>query len=115
MPDLELYHAVAALTWIREWMILKDKDLLDLEGAGTCFGWHAYLVYDEVKVHRGFLDHIIPKSLYKIWLKYRLVRTKNSLVDLTGRSHDCEEKRKMFGQHTKEEDDKLKLEKIEDI
>lgn len=66
--DLELYCAAAGLVWINEWIVSKDTDLVDLDNH---FGGHAYMIYDKVKVHMGFLNHIVRKSLYKIWNKYK--------------------------------------------
>lgn len=62
LPDLEFYHAAAGLVWIKDWITLKDTDLLDLEGHENRSGWHASLMYGKVKVHRGFLSHVIRKS-----------------------------------------------------
>lgn len=42
-----------------------------MKGFNNQFGWHAYLVYEKVKTHKGFLNHIVRKSLYKIWFKYK--------------------------------------------
>uniref|UniRef100_A0A670JFR1 Reverse transcriptase domain-containing protein n=1 Tax=Podarcis muralis TaxID=64176 RepID=A0A670JFR1_PODMU len=71
LPDMELYHDAVGLTWLKEWIKLDDSDVLDLEGVETRFGWHAYLIDEKVRVHKGFLGHIIRKSIYKIWEKYK--------------------------------------------
>lgn len=61
LPDLELYHATAGLVWLKEWLTLKDTDVLDLEGHDNQYRWHAYLICEKVKVHKGFLSHVIRK------------------------------------------------------
>lgn len=56
---------------------MKKADILDLEGWNTRFGWHAYLTYNKVAVHKDFLNHIVRISLYKVWDKYyRLLEPK---------------------------------------
>lgn len=71
LPDHKLYHNAACLSWIREWVVLQNTDLLDIEGFDSHYGWHTYLAYDKVKVHKGFLNHMIRKPLYKVWTKYK--------------------------------------------
>ena len=44
LPDLELYHDAAGFLWLKEWILLENHELLDLEGFENKFGWHAYLV-----------------------------------------------------------------------
>lgn len=67
IPDLKLYHEVACLCWIKYWIILENTDLLDLEAYNNRYGWHSYLWYAKVKVHRGFTNHVIRSALYEVW------------------------------------------------
>ena len=71
LPELEIYHTAAALTWLKDWIDLENPETLDLEGFDNRFGWHSYLLYGKVSAHKGFLNHIIRKSLFKIWTKHR--------------------------------------------
>uniref|UniRef100_A0A670KB41 Reverse transcriptase domain-containing protein n=1 Tax=Podarcis muralis TaxID=64176 RepID=A0A670KB41_PODMU len=63
VPNLKLYYKASCLCWIKEWIVIKNTDLLDLEGFNTRFGWHAYLWHNKVKVHKGFSNHIIRGPL----------------------------------------------------
>lgn len=67
LPDLKLYYKSACLSLLKDWMTLQNSDLLDLEGFDNPFGWHVYLGHKKVKIHRGFLNHVIRKPLYKAW------------------------------------------------
>ena len=71
LPDLKLYYEAACLLWLRDWCLLKNTDVLDLEGHDIHFGWHAYLNYGKTKAHRNFINHIIRKPLYEVWDKYK--------------------------------------------
>ncbi|CAI5768521.1 Hypothetical predicted protein [Podarcis lilfordi] len=71
LPDLKLYYEAAAFCWLKEWMLLENTDILDLEGFNNTFGWHAYLWYDKIKVHRAFKNHIVRKALYNVWIRYK--------------------------------------------
>lgn len=52
-------------------MTLDNEEVLDLEGFDNRFGWHVYMWYEKVKVHKGFLHHIIRKSLYEVWNRHK--------------------------------------------
>lgn len=69
-PDLKLYYEAICLSWMKEWIELKNVNILDLEGANLIYGWHAYLWYKKTKVHKGFFNHVI-RSLYKVWMRHR--------------------------------------------
>lgn len=56
---------------MKDWIILKNTNILDMEGWDNRFSWHRYLGYNKVKVDRGFLNHIIRKSLYTVWERYK--------------------------------------------
>uniref|UniRef100_A0A670K0T0 Reverse transcriptase domain-containing protein n=1 Tax=Podarcis muralis TaxID=64176 RepID=A0A670K0T0_PODMU len=71
LPDLRLYYEAASFCWMRDWFLLENTDVLDLEGFNNAFGWHAYLWYDKVKVHKLFKNHIVRKALFNVWIKYK--------------------------------------------
>uniref|UniRef100_A0A670I6B9 Reverse transcriptase domain-containing protein n=1 Tax=Podarcis muralis TaxID=64176 RepID=A0A670I6B9_PODMU len=67
LPDLSLYYEAACIFWIKDWIKLENRELLDLEGFNNRYGWHSYLWYGKVKVHKSFLDHIFRGPLYQAW------------------------------------------------
>uniref|UniRef100_A0A670HVE9 Reverse transcriptase domain-containing protein n=1 Tax=Podarcis muralis TaxID=64176 RepID=A0A670HVE9_PODMU len=69
VPNLKLYYEAACLCWVKDWITLENTDLLELEGAGNRFGWHAYLWLNKGKAHKGFTNHIIRGPLYEVWGK----------------------------------------------
>uniref|UniRef100_A0A670IW01 Reverse transcriptase domain-containing protein n=1 Tax=Podarcis muralis TaxID=64176 RepID=A0A670IW01_PODMU len=71
LPDLRLYYEAASFCWMKDWFLLENTDVLDLEGFNNAFGWHAYLWYDKVKVHKLFKNHIVRKALFNVWIKYK--------------------------------------------
>uniref|UniRef100_A0A670IGH0 Reverse transcriptase domain-containing protein n=2 Tax=Podarcis muralis TaxID=64176 RepID=A0A670IGH0_PODMU len=71
LPDLKLYYEAAAFCWLKEWMLLENTDILDLEGFNNVFGWHAYLWYDKIKQHSAFKNHIVRKALFNVWIRYK--------------------------------------------
>uniref|UniRef100_A0A670J9P8 Reverse transcriptase domain-containing protein n=1 Tax=Podarcis muralis TaxID=64176 RepID=A0A670J9P8_PODMU len=71
LPDLGLYYEAVCLCWIKDWVKLKNKDLLDLEGFNNRFGWHAYLWCGKRKIHKGFEDHIFRGPLIEVWERYK--------------------------------------------
>lgn len=71
LPDLRIYYEAACLCCLKDWIMLDNTDILDLEGWNIRFGWHAYLMYNKMAVHKGFLNHLTRNPLYKIWIKYR--------------------------------------------
>uniref|UniRef100_A0A670KHH1 Reverse transcriptase domain-containing protein n=1 Tax=Podarcis muralis TaxID=64176 RepID=A0A670KHH1_PODMU len=71
LPDLRLYYESAAFCWLKQWLLLENTDILDLEGYDNRFGWHAYIWYDKVKIHKGFKNHIVRKALYNVWIRYK--------------------------------------------
>ncbi|CAI5775440.1 Hypothetical predicted protein [Podarcis lilfordi] len=78
VPNLRLYYEALCLCWLREWIVLKNTDLLDLEGFDLRFGWHAYLWQNKEKVHKGSSNHIIRGSLLEVWEKNRKLLEKNT-------------------------------------
>uniref|UniRef100_A0A670J9A9 Reverse transcriptase domain-containing protein n=1 Tax=Podarcis muralis TaxID=64176 RepID=A0A670J9A9_PODMU len=71
LPDIRLYYEAACICWIKDWIKLEDKELLDLEGVSNRFGWHAYLWCDKKRVHRGFSNHIFKGPLIEVWERYK--------------------------------------------
>uniref|UniRef100_A0A670K5V5 Reverse transcriptase domain-containing protein n=1 Tax=Podarcis muralis TaxID=64176 RepID=A0A670K5V5_PODMU len=71
LPDLKLYYEASGLCWLKEWVKLVNKELLDLEGFDNRYGWHAYLWYEKRKVHKGFENHIFRGPLIEIWERYK--------------------------------------------
>uniref|UniRef100_A0A670IA38 Reverse transcriptase zinc-binding domain-containing protein n=1 Tax=Podarcis muralis TaxID=64176 RepID=A0A670IA38_PODMU len=67
LPDLKLYYEASCLCWVKTWIKLEDKEVLDLEGFNNRFGWHAYLWHGKRKAHRGFENHIFRGSLIEVW------------------------------------------------
>lgn len=49
LPDFETYYKAAKLVWLREWITLKDKRLLLLEGHDLHLGWHNFIWYNKGK------------------------------------------------------------------
>nr|GEZ82414.1 hypothetical protein [Tanacetum cinerariifolium] len=43
LPDLKVYHAACCFVWLKEWMYLQNRRLLELEGSDLRFGWHGYM------------------------------------------------------------------------
>lgn len=70
LPNLEMYHEVAYLTWIRNRINLDNAKILVIEGFNKIFSWHAYLMYEKLKMDGVFKHHYIRNTLIKIWLKY---------------------------------------------
>lgn len=71
VPNLKIYFEAVCLAWIKEWMTLDNKKILNLEGFNCKFGWHAYLQYNKYKADGHFSHHYVRQSLLKTWLKYR--------------------------------------------
>ncbi|XP_062834402.1 EF-hand calcium-binding domain-containing protein 14 isoform X1 [Anolis carolinensis] len=72
MPDLKLYYEASNLIWIKDWIFLKNKKLLNLEGWDLCTGWHSYIWYEKIKKERNFNNHIHRSALIKTWNKYKI-------------------------------------------
>lgn len=71
LPNWEGYFEACCLVWVREWITLRNKKLLAIEGANKTFGWHAYLMYNKSKTDSLFKHHFIRNSLLNVWLKYK--------------------------------------------
>uniref|UniRef100_A0A670HXR6 Reverse transcriptase domain-containing protein n=1 Tax=Podarcis muralis TaxID=64176 RepID=A0A670HXR6_PODMU len=67
VPNLQLYYEAACLCWVKDWIVLENLDVLDLEGFDARFGWHAYLWQDKERVHKGFSHHIVRGALLEVW------------------------------------------------
>ena len=66
LPDLKLYFKACCLMWIRDWIMLENQKMLQLEGHELRFGWHAYIWYDKVKINKDFKNHCIRKALLRV-------------------------------------------------
>uniref|UniRef100_A0A670JBZ4 Reverse transcriptase domain-containing protein n=1 Tax=Podarcis muralis TaxID=64176 RepID=A0A670JBZ4_PODMU len=71
LPDVRMYYEAACLCWLRDWVKLENKELLDLEGFNNRFGWHAYLWCEKKRVHKGFGNHIFRGPLIEVWDRYK--------------------------------------------
>uniref|UniRef100_A0A670JT87 Reverse transcriptase domain-containing protein n=1 Tax=Podarcis muralis TaxID=64176 RepID=A0A670JT87_PODMU len=71
LPDMKLYYESAAFCWLKDWLLLENTDILDLEGFNNAFGWHAYLWYDKVKAHKAFKNHVVRKAVFNVWTRYK--------------------------------------------
>uniref|UniRef100_A0A803SSM5 Reverse transcriptase domain-containing protein n=1 Tax=Anolis carolinensis TaxID=28377 RepID=A0A803SSM5_ANOCA len=71
LPNLKLYYEATNLLWIRDWIQIKNRKILNLEGFDLRIGWHAYLWYDRTKLEKNFCNHIIRSALIKTWQKYK--------------------------------------------
>lgn len=71
LPKWELYHQAAVLNWIRDWIALRRRRILSLEGHNLQQGWHYYLSQERPKKHKYFMDHFIRKVLMTIWDRIR--------------------------------------------
>ena len=71
LPDLKAYFSACFLMWMKDWMSLKNRRLLELEGHELRFGWHGYLWYDKAKVNVEFNNHYVRCVILRIWNKYK--------------------------------------------
>ena len=121
LPDLKLYYEAACLCWIKEWITLKNTRLLDLEGYGRRFGWHAYLWYDKVRVNRDFLNHCIRRSIFVTWSKYkellerRVPQWISPMEALAQKKLNMENKWGTYRELLSFEKGGIKLKKLEDV
>lgn len=62
LPDWELYYQASALTWLKEWVNLKNRRLLLIEGHDLQLGWHAFLWYGRSTAHKYFQRHYVRNA-----------------------------------------------------
>lgn len=67
LPDFKLYFAACCLVWMKEWILLRNKRKLELEGHNLRFGWHSFLWYDKVNV--AFKNNYVRSAI--LWNKYK--------------------------------------------
>lgn len=67
VPNLRRYFEAACWSWIKNWILLKDTEVLMLEGWDKIYGWHGYLFYGKIKQHKKFTNHLIRKALFEVW------------------------------------------------
>uniref|UniRef100_A0A670K665 Reverse transcriptase domain-containing protein n=1 Tax=Podarcis muralis TaxID=64176 RepID=A0A670K665_PODMU len=121
LPDFKLYYEAAAFCWMKEWLLLENTDILDLEGFDNAFGWHAYLWYDKVKVHKGFRNHIVRKALFNVWMRYKDLlesKTPRWLSPMEAKALkkiNMESKWPRYSEILEQEGDRLKLQSYEKL
>ncbi|CAI5777053.1 Hypothetical predicted protein [Podarcis lilfordi] len=121
LPDLKLYYKSAAFCWLKEWLLLENTDILDLEGFNNVFGWHAYLWYDKVKAHKAFKNHIVRKALLNVWIRYKDLlenKTPRWLSPMEAKAQkrlNMEAKWPKYWEILEQEGDKLKLQSFEKL
>lgn len=71
LPDWQSYYKASALTWIKDWIELKNIRTLILEGFDLTRGWHAYLWGEKITKQEQFRRHIVRDNLLKIWNEIR--------------------------------------------
>uniref|UniRef100_A0A803TZX7 Reverse transcriptase domain-containing protein n=1 Tax=Anolis carolinensis TaxID=28377 RepID=A0A803TZX7_ANOCA len=72
LPDLRLYYESTAISWIKDWLLQKNKKMLNVEGFNLKSGWHVHLWGSPDKNEKKtFRNHIIRDSLNKIWEEYK--------------------------------------------
>lgn len=82
-PNLLLIHEAISFAWLKEWMVLKNKTLLNLESFNKKYGWHGYFFYDKGKLDNMFSHHLIRGSLLSVWMKYfKRIGEKKTRLDI---------------------------------
>lgn len=71
VPNFRIYHEAICLTWLSRWMVPNNRKLLNLEGFNKKYGWHAYLIYDKVRMDNTFKHHYVRQPLLECWIKYK--------------------------------------------
>ncbi|KAF7239035.1 LINE-1 retrotransposable element ORF2 protein [Varanus komodoensis] len=66
LPDWMLYYQASVLTWLKEWIPLRNKRILYLEGHDLQMGWHAYMWYEKCKAHGIVPDDVGNQAMYLI-------------------------------------------------
>lgn len=116
LPNFRLYHKAICLTWIKDWVVLTNKKLLNLEGFNRRYGWHSYLLYDKLKVDKMFAHHYIRNSLLNTWLKYvRRLEGKRPLEIIDLPSKNVEDKVVTYQDFIVFEERKFKLKNAQDL
>uniref|UniRef100_A0A670JUF4 Reverse transcriptase domain-containing protein n=1 Tax=Podarcis muralis TaxID=64176 RepID=A0A670JUF4_PODMU len=121
LPDFKLYYESAAFCWLKDWLLLENTDILDLECFNNTFGWHAYLWYDKAKAHKGFKNHIVRKALYNVWTRYKDLlenKTPRWLSPMEAKAVkklNMESKWPRYWEILEQEGDRLKLQSFEKL
>uniref|UniRef100_A0A2H6NGP7 Uncharacterized protein n=1 Tax=Micrurus carvalhoi TaxID=3147026 RepID=A0A2H6NGP7_9SAUR len=71
LPNWEIYYQATVLTWMKEWITLRNRRLLMLEGHDLQLGWHAFLWYGRSKIHGYFQRHMVRNAVLLAWGKTR--------------------------------------------
>ncbi|XP_042308406.1 ubiquitin-like-conjugating enzyme ATG10 isoform X1 [Sceloporus undulatus] len=61
LPPLNLYYEACSLVWVKEWITLENKILLDVEGDDLNTGWHNYLVYRNNSQNKSFMNYALRR------------------------------------------------------
>uniref|UniRef100_A0A2D4MCC1 Uncharacterized protein n=1 Tax=Micrurus spixii TaxID=129469 RepID=A0A2D4MCC1_9SAUR len=69
LSDMKLYFDTCCLAWLKEWVNLQNKRLLDLEGHELRFGWHGYLWYDKVKAN--FNNQFARRAILRVGINIK--------------------------------------------
>uniref|UniRef100_A0A803SPA4 Reverse transcriptase domain-containing protein n=1 Tax=Anolis carolinensis TaxID=28377 RepID=A0A803SPA4_ANOCA len=70
-PNLKIYYEACNLIWIKDWIQLRNRKILNIEGFDLWVGWHSYLWYERTKIEKNFYNHPIRSALIKTWQKYK--------------------------------------------
>uniref|UniRef100_A0A2D4PYK0 Uncharacterized protein n=1 Tax=Micrurus surinamensis TaxID=129470 RepID=A0A2D4PYK0_MICSU len=71
LPNRELYYSAAILVWLKNWINLKNKRILAIEGHSLQRGWHAFLWDTGPSKQQYFHRHLIRDLLINNWIKVK--------------------------------------------
>lgn len=66
LPNFHIYYQASVLTWLKNWIMFQDSQILGLEDHDLPFEWHTYLLMDG-KTPSIFTNHFLSKSLLRTW------------------------------------------------
>uniref|UniRef100_A0A8C6XN85 Reverse transcriptase domain-containing protein n=1 Tax=Naja naja TaxID=35670 RepID=A0A8C6XN85_NAJNA len=71
LPNWELYHSAAIMTWLKDWINHTNTRVLTLEGHNLQSGWHAFLGQDNIKGYSYVSKHKLRQTLLHTWFKIK--------------------------------------------
>uniref|UniRef100_A0A2D4L5B7 Uncharacterized protein n=1 Tax=Micrurus spixii TaxID=129469 RepID=A0A2D4L5B7_9SAUR len=71
LPNWELYYSAAILVLLKDWIKLKNKRILAIEGHDLQRGWHAFLWDTGHIKQKYFYRHLTRDSLINNWIKVK--------------------------------------------